>query len=134
MAIATPAPAFAAIDGAGELHTLGGLLADGGPLVLAFLDPAAGDRPQIEAALSRAAADGLQVVRVVTGDATPEPGMLRLVDRGVADAYSVAGAPSAVVIDGDGWIASGLAVGASAITALLSRAPGTAPLIELLDA
>jgi hypothetical protein len=130
--IATPAPAFALLDDSGQLHTLGELLSQGGPIVLAFVSPGSAECLRAEAGFAQAVADGLRVLRVVPGDVADALGGLRQVGREVMDAYAVQALPSAMIIDANGWVASALATGAEAIVALLGRKPGTAPLVELI--
>ncbi len=128
----SPAPYFSlpALDG--EQVTLDSLLAPGRPVLLAFVDPRCGPctalLPQL-AAWQRELADRLSVTVVSGGDAAAseaqaiEAGVeMMLLQPGgaLSDLYSIAGTPSAVLIDPQGQIAQPVSVGAAAIAELVA--------------
>lgn len=144
-AVGAPAPGFslASLDGRGV--SLASLLSLRRPVLLVFSDRGCGPCQALAPTLAgwqrhHAAEVTVAVVERGHGDARgpDEHGRANvLVDDGdrVASAYRVAGTPTAVLIDADGRIASGLAPGAAAIEARLARiVPGlrrSKPAIEL---
>jgi peroxiredoxin/uncharacterized membrane protein YphA (DoxX/SURF4 family) len=138
------APAFSLPDLAGNTVTLQMLLRRGKPLLLLFSEPGCG---ACEAAIPEVAQwqreyrDVLLIVPVSRGTAKQNlakasghdlQNVLLQTDREVAQAYSVEGTPSAVLITGghiksEGRIESPLAVGIDAIRPLLTRATLPAP-------
>lgn len=121
-AVGRPAPAVPLIDLAGEQVELHELLDERLPLLLVFSDPACGPcralLPEV-AGWQRELTDALAVAVVGRGEA--------------AEAYGVAGTPSALLIAPDGTIAAGPVGGADAIRALVARTAATAaaPLLPL---
>lgn len=129
-----PAPLTNLRSTEGEWVTLESLVSGGRPLLLLFTDPGCGPcqalLPEV-AHWQRDLRGALSVAVVSSGGAEgtrthAEEAGLRTVlldpDRGVAKAFEVAGTPSAVLVDGDGRIASTVAPGADAIRALVARA------------
>jgi len=138
----TPAPAFELAEADGATVSLEHLLAPRLPLLLLFTSPGCGPcdalLPDV-ASWQSAHADRLTVAIFVDGEpaevrATAERHGLGtvLVDSGgrVYDAYDASGTPSAVLVAGDGTVASRLASGAGAIAELVAGvldAPGLPP-------
>jgi peroxiredoxin/uncharacterized membrane protein YphA (DoxX/SURF4 family) len=133
--VGAPAPDFDLEGTDGRRHTLRALRAGTRRLMLVFTDAACGPCQ----ALLPLAADwqrrGLGLAVLASGDRerngakAAEHGlglMLFQEDREVAEAYRVHGTPMAVVIDGDGLIASSTVAAAEAIAALADQlAPPT---------
>jgi peroxiredoxin/uncharacterized membrane protein YphA (DoxX/SURF4 family) len=144
--IGSPAPSFSLSGLHGETLTLDSLRMSGKPVVLIFTDPNCGPcnalLPELGAwqrdysselmfgILSRGTVDENRAKSV-------EHGLFNVLlqkDGEVADAYQAEGTPSAVIVDADGTIASGVAGGADAMRALISRtagvsAPAAAPVL-----
>ena len=140
--VGAPAPAFSLSGLYGEMLTLDFLRSAGQPAMLIFSDPGCGPcnamAPDI-GRWQRENADSLTIALVSRGTVeanrakSGEHGLRRVLlqqDREVAEAYQVAGTPSAVLVHADGTIGSLLAEGADAIRALVARttgAPAQAP-------
>src|SRR5262249_2781099 len=135
------APPFQLSGLYGEVLTLAALQAEGKLVLLVFSDPECGPcsalMPQIGRWQQEFAAT-LNVVVISRGSADTNRdkanghGVTQILlqkDREVAEAYSFAGTPGAVLVRPDGIIASPLAMGADAITALVHRTIGSQRLI-----
>jgi thiol-disulfide isomerase/thioredoxin len=137
--LGTRAPDFKLSGLYGETVTLEALTASELPLLLLFTDPGCGPcnalLPQI-ARWQHEHAEELTLAVLTRGSAQDNRAKIR--EHGVGgvwldpelsvyDAYQVPGTPAAVVVDPHGAIASEVAAGADAITALVLRARG-APL------
>lgn len=131
--VGQPAPEFSLVGLHGETMTLAALRSSGRPVLLVFSDPGCGPCTALAPDLARwqaEHADRLRIVVVASGavDAirarASEHGVSDvLIQPGheVADAYRYQGTPGAVLIDVAGRIASPLASGGPAITALVIR-------------
>jgi peroxiredoxin len=128
------APTFALSSTDGEHRALGTLLAAGVPLLLVFSDAGCGPcdalLPEV-ADWQREHHQHLQIALVASGDQQrnrekADRHGLELVllqtEREVSDAYQAHGTPMAVVIAGDGLIASPTVSGADAIRTLVAQA------------
>ena len=134
--VGATAPPFQLSGLYGEVLTLKALQAQGKLLLLVFSDPECGPcvalmphiaRWQLEfsamlnivvisrgsAEANRAKAEGHNVTQILLQK-----------DREIAEAYSCAGTPGAVLVRPDGLVASPIAMGADAITALVNRTVG----------
>lgn len=128
------APAFSGTGLIGERVTLDGLRESGKPLLVVFSDPGCGPcqalLPEI-AAWQKDHVERLTVALVTRGSidearekAKPQ-GIKNVIiekDRSISQAYDVPGTPSAVLIDGDGNLASDVAGGAEAIRKIVETA------------
>jgi peroxiredoxin/uncharacterized membrane protein YphA (DoxX/SURF4 family) len=135
--VGTPAPPFLLPGLYGETLTLDALRARGKPVVLLFTDPKCGPCNALLPEVGRwqRVHDGditMAVLTRGTGDenrakATEHgiPNVLLQQDREIAEAYGEDGTPAAVVVHPDGSIASALAAGADAISALVATTVGT---------
>ncbi|MFG1795828.1 MauE/DoxX family redox-associated membrane protein [Nocardia sp. NPDC049149] len=135
LAIGVPAPAFELSDTDGERHNLGKALAAGRPVLLLFLHPGCTPCATIAAELPRwrQRLDGAATVMVIGNDdpvATAEwahehnvASMLALEDTALITRYRLRGAPSAVLIDARGRIASSTRTGSYAIRELVDGIP-----------
>ena len=130
--VGDPAPAFELPDLRHRRVSLRSLTARQRPVMLVFTDPGCGPctalLPQL-AEWQREHAQSLGLALISRGDrdaniAHAREHDLRDVllqsDREVSERFGVSGTPSAVLIDGDGSIASPVHAGADAITALLA--------------
>ncbi len=131
--VGTPAPPFTAESLDGESMTLNDLRRDDIPVMLFFSDPGCGpcdallpdiarwqceaqaqfyavliSRGDVEANRKKARQNGLDLVLLQR-------------EREISESYQAAGTPTAVLIGGDGKIASSLAGGADAIRGLVAR-------------
>ena len=138
--IGSPAPEFELAGLFGETLTLQALRADGRRVLLVFFGPAVRTLFAVDAAgcttWQAVHRDSLTIAVISRGDVdanrakAAESGVravIRQKDNEVADLYSVHGTPSAVLVNADGTIASGIAAGPEAIAGLVSSA--TAPAI-----
>jgi methylamine dehydrogenase accessory protein MauD len=133
LAIGSSAPPFALPSVDSGVVTLEGLLGYGRPVMLVFSDPGCGpctallseisewqrnheDRLTV-AVISRGSSDAHQAIIAEHG--TRQVGLQ--LDREVAEAYAAHATPSAVLIDPEGRIASGLAAGRDAIVELVEH-------------
>ena len=157
--LGAPAPAFALEGLSGDSATLESLVSVDAPLMLVFTDPECGPcnalLPQI-AQWQRELRGRLTIAVLTSGSEREYRAKVRehdivsvWLDEGarVYNAYRVSGTPSAVLIDGRGRIASAVAGGTPAISALIAdvarpahaarpAAPGVgspAPALELAD-
>jgi methylamine dehydrogenase accessory protein MauD len=130
--VGEPAPAFELRDLRHRRVSLESLTAAEDPVMLIFTDPGCGPctalMPQI-GAWQRDHADDVRTVLVSRGSRDANAAhaddhgvadVLLQRDREVSERYLVSGTPSAVLVAADGKIASGLAEGADAITALMN--------------
>ena len=127
--VGAPAPDFSLPDLEGQTRSLGDFL--GRPLLVVFFDAACGFCQNMAPRLGAIAADGPRVLLVSRGD----PGEhQRLAEEHawrcdvvlepaweVAGAYRAGGTPTGYLLDAEGRVTSGLAVGADALLALLDR-------------
>jgi thiol-disulfide isomerase/thioredoxin len=147
-----PAPTFELTGLDGHHVRSSGLLGAGVPTLVLFTDPACGPchelRPDLET-WQHAMEGQLDVLLVSRGDleANRADASSALASRTfvqhrdeVADAFRATGTPSAVIVDGDGMIGSGVVAGATAIRSLVQEQIDAMPLhgrlapsIELLD-
>jgi thiol-disulfide isomerase/thioredoxin/uncharacterized membrane protein YphA (DoxX/SURF4 family) len=133
-----PAPAFTLSGLYGETVTLEALVAAENPVMLLFTDPGCGPcnalMPQISD-WQRDHAGELTIAVLTRGSADDNRSKVRehgvgnvwLDDGTVFAAYQGTGTPGAILIDGQGGIASAVVAGADAITALVARATESAP-------
>ncbi len=142
LALGSPAPAFSLSGLSGETMTLDALRAREKPVLLLFSDSTCGPcnalMPEV-GAWERELANELTVVVISRGslDVMRQKKsqynlthVLMQQDSEVADAYQVAGTPTAVLVRADGMIGSGRAAGADKIRALVrrvSRGQGAVP-------
>lgn len=131
--VGQPAPEFSLTGLHGETMTLAALRSSGRPVLLVFSDPGCGPCTALAPDLARwqaEHADRLRIVVVATGSSeairarAAEHGVSDVLiqhGREVAEAYRYQGTPGAVLIDVAGRIASPLASGGPAITALVTR-------------
>jgi peroxiredoxin len=136
--IGAPAPAFSLSDLNGQTRTLNDLLAPGKPVILVFSDPGCGPCNAMLSDLARwqrTHAAQLTIAMITRGKLglnrakSSENGLAQVLlqnDREVAEAYNAYGTPTAVLVQADGTIGSGLAGGAEAIGQLVGRTTGTA--------
>jgi thiol-disulfide isomerase/thioredoxin len=132
-----PAPGFTLSGLYGETVTLEALVADENPVMLLFTDPSCGPcnalMPQISD-WQREHAGELTIAVLTRGSADDNRSKVRehgvgnvwLDDGDVFAAYRGTGTPGAVLIDGQGGIASAVVAGVDAITALVARATDSA--------
>jgi peroxiredoxin len=131
--VASRAPAFRAQTADGHSLTLRSALKDRSEIALIFMapgcDPCRSMLPDI-ARWQVSLAGDLPLFVVSAGtreqarEAAREHGVSNVLldpQRTIAESYGVSATPCAVVVNGDGTIASGQAVGASAIEALIRR-------------
>ena len=131
--VGDPAPAFELPDLRHRRVSLRSLTARQRPVLLAFTDPGCGPctalLPQL-AAWQREHAESLRIALISRGDRDANlaharehdlTDVLLQNDREVSERYQVSGTPSAVLIDGDGSIASPVHAGADAIRQLSPR-------------
>jgi peroxiredoxin/uncharacterized membrane protein YphA (DoxX/SURF4 family) len=149
LAAGAAAPAFALPAAAGGTVTLETLRAAGKPVALVFSDPGCGPcqalLPEI-GRWQREHASAVVVALISRGPvdaarATASEHRLGHVlvqhDREVARAYQAHGTPSAVLVSGDGTVASPVAAGADAVRALITSAvtgPGRRAVLPLAGA
>ena len=131
--VGQPAPEFSLVGLHGETMTLAALRSSGRPVLLVFSDPGCGPCTALAPDLARwqtEHADRLRIAVVAAGSSeairagATEHGVSDvLIQNGhqVADAYRYQGTPGAVLVDVAGRIASPLASGGPAITALVTR-------------
>lgn len=131
--VGQPAPAFELPDLDGKPVTLTSLIAEGRPTVLFFTDPGCGPCNELAPKLGewqREHAERLTTAVLTRGDVAvnrskaAEHGMQRVLvqnNHEVAESYDAVATPSAVAIDANGRIASPVASGEGAITALVTR-------------
>jgi len=134
--VGTTAPPFTLPGLRGETLTLDALRAGDAPVLLVFSEPGCGPCNSLLPDLGRWQRDhasrlNLAIVTRDTAEAnrakSAEHGLRNVLlqsDREVAASYLVTGTPSAVLVASDGTIASALAEGADAITALVGRSTG----------
>jgi peroxiredoxin/uncharacterized membrane protein YphA (DoxX/SURF4 family) len=127
----TPAPQFRLPDVRGGEVTLAEHLDAGRPVVVAFVSPscdpckallpdlARWQRTLSEAVAVLAVSDGGMEANLALADETGMDSLLVAQRARVSAQYEVAATPSAVLVDGDGTIATAAAVGGPAIEALL---------------
>jgi peroxiredoxin len=132
LAIGTTAPGFAIPDLEGRPHSLDSLRASGKPVLVLFSSPHCESCQALAPKLPGLAAlhaHALRLVLISRGSAQQnlakmkDPGTLLVLlqqQNEVADAYDCTSTPASVVVDADGVIQSQLAVGALAITQLIS--------------
>ena len=133
LAIGTIAPGFAIPDLEGNLHSLDSLRASGKPVLLLFTSPYCQSCQALAPKLPGLAAlheHAFRMVLISRGSVQQnlvakgkDPGTLLVLlqQQGeVTDAYDCTSTPAAVIVDADGVIQSQLAVGAPAITQLIS--------------
>ena len=121
--IGAPAPRFALRDPAGAWHTLDDLLVEANPVLLVFSDPDCDACASLPTTLARLTAgrDGELEAALVTRGAAEEGSFAPVLvqqHHEVARAYGVDHVPSALIVDGEGRIASALALGEHAIERL----------------
>jgi peroxiredoxin/thiol-disulfide isomerase/thioredoxin len=124
--VGAPAPAFDVATTNGDRVALGQLLADGGAVALAFVDP---DCRPCRALLPDLAKRNGRVAVVISGADAGAAGALAAehdlssalldLDGSLAASYDVEGTPMAVAIGSDGLIRSELATGPDAVRELL---------------
>jgi peroxiredoxin len=135
----SPAPSFSLPNAVGQTRTLPGLLAGGRPVLLVFSQPACaacqallGELREWQVRLG----ERLTIALVDQASAAPEPGSLALRatdhllldgDGAVASAYGVTATPSAVLVGGDGRMASTIARGSKEIEELVEARLGDEP-------
>ncbi len=130
--VGEPAPAFELPDLRHRRVSLHSLNTRQRPVLLAFTDPECGPctalLPEL-AALQREHADSLRIALISRGDRDANlaharkhdlADVLLQSDREVSERYQINGTPSAVLIDGDGSIASPVYGGADAIRQLIA--------------
>jgi thiol-disulfide isomerase/thioredoxin len=139
-----PAPAFSLAGLYGESVTLESLISADTPVLLLFTDPLCGPcnalMPQI-ATWQRELAGELTIAVLTSG--SPHDNRAKVREHGVVsvwlddgftvyNAYRATGTPSAVLIDGQGRVASDVAGGAAAISELVARAarPPALPVVD----
>ncbi|MBV9202494.1 MAG: redoxin domain-containing protein [Alphaproteobacteria bacterium] len=133
LSVGAQAPTFSLPDLAGERVALEHLRAAGHPLLLVFTDPGCGPcialAPDLvswhtlyqgKLALATVSRGTAEQNRAKFGPAAALPVLLQA-DREVAAAYLAHGTPAAVIIQSDGTIGSGLAMGAEAIRNLVEQ-------------
>lgn len=142
--VGQPAPAFELPDLDGEPVTLASLVAAGRPTLLFFTDPGCGPCNAMAPRLGewqREHAERLGTAVITRGSVEnnraklAEHGIERMLvqaDREVAQLYDAVATPSAVAIDANGRIASPVASGEVAITALVGRF--ASPAVEVVQA
>ena len=130
--VGTVAPAFTALDPAGETISLEALRSAGQPVVLVFSDPGCGPCRELLPEIGRWQREYASTAVIVlisrgSGKAAAatarEHGLGQILlqhDREVAQAYQAHATPSAVLIGRDGTTGSPLTVGAEAIRALIA--------------
>jgi len=131
--VGVPAPGFALESVDGRVVSLEGLCALGAPVLLVFSDPGCGPCRALLPELARwqqshptevtvaVVSRGTTAAHQDAGVVPPPPPLLLQHDREVAQAYGAHATPTAVVVGPDGTVASELALGAVAISALLTR-------------
>lgn len=127
----TPAPAFALPDLAGHERRLEEFR--GKPLLLAFFSTTCGYCQQMAPRLGQLPEDGPRVLLISRGDVDEHLQLAAehkwrcdvVLEQGteLLTAYKATGTPTGYLIDAEGRIASGLAVGADALLALTEREP-----------
>ena len=132
--LGAPAPAFSLAGLYGESVTLESLISADTPVLLLFTEPTCAPcnalMPQISA-WQRELAGELTIAVLTSG--SPQDSRAKVREHGVAsvwldhglavyDAYRVNATPAAVLIDGDGRIASAAVAGAAAISGLVREA------------
>ena len=134
--VGTRAPEFALSGLHGEVLTLASLTAAGLPVLLVFGDPGCGPCNALLPDVGRWQREhaGRLTVAVVTRGKSEanrskaaEHGLGRVLlqkDREVAESYKALATPSAVVVSTEGNVASAVAEGAQAITALVAKTAG----------
>jgi peroxiredoxin/uncharacterized membrane protein HdeD (DUF308 family) len=134
--VGTAAPSFQLADLYGETFTLDALRAPGKPVVLLFTDPNCGPCNALLPEIGRwqLAHEAELTLALVSRGSTEdnrakstEHGITNVLlqrDREVAEAYLENGTPAAVLVRPDGTIGSPLAVGAGAISALVTAIVG----------
>jgi peroxiredoxin len=137
LAVGERAPAFSLASLDGEPSTLEALRAAGKPVVLVFTDPNCGPCTALLPDVSRwqhAHSGRATIVLVSRGSEEANrakrtefgvTNVLMQEDREVAEAYRVAGTPSAVLIRPDGTVGSPVAAGADGIRRLVDSIGGT---------
>ncbi len=139
-AVGTPAPTFDLSTAAGGRLTLAGLLARGRPVLLVFGHSGCGPCQELLPQLARwqdERARELTVALVSEGTpakSSPLRDVALQVGREVAEAYGVTATPAALLIDGEGLVASAVAIGSDAIGALVAKpAPASDEVAEPQD-
>jgi peroxiredoxin/uncharacterized membrane protein YphA (DoxX/SURF4 family) len=141
--VGSPAPGFSVGDLEGEARSLESILSPRRPVLLVFSDPGCGPctalLPEI-GVWQRERVSELTIVLVSRGDATQNQAkaaafglsnVLLQEAREIAELYQAHGTPSAVLVDGNGRIASPLAGGADAIRGLLAQAVGRTEVLRV---
>jgi len=140
LAIGTVAPAFSLPDLEGHPHSLDSLRTSGRPVLLLFSSPHCQSCQALAPKLPGLAAlhePAFRMVLISRGSAKEnlaekgkDPGSLLVLlqqDGEVTEAYDCSSTPAAVVVDSDGVVQSQLAVGAPAITQLISSLSSSRP-------
>jgi peroxiredoxin len=130
----TPAPAFSLPTASGDTCSLEALHERGLPIVLIFIDSGCGSCVELHPHLrrwQRALRDRLSIAVVARGDASAATALAEqhgvtdvLVDTGpepLSARFRIQSAPSAVVVDGSGEVATRPARGADAIEELVRQ-------------
>jgi len=130
--LGAPAPAFSLPDLHGATQTLDSLRGLGRPLLLVFTDPQCVPCNALLPDVARWQRAGTLTVALITSGSAEEnrvrseelalENVLLQDEREVAASYGVNGTPMAVAVDRDGRIASRVAAGREAITALFDAA------------
>jgi peroxiredoxin len=142
--VSAPAPPFAlpALDG--EIVTLDGLRSSGRPVLLVFSDPSCGPCNALLPDVANWQREHSEQMRVVLiGHGTVEQNaakageheladVLLEQDREAAESYHAHATPSAVLVSVDGRIASPLALGPQAISALVENATSANPILQVI--
>jgi peroxiredoxin len=134
--VGAPAPSFRLTGLYGETMTLDAFRAAGKPIMLLFSDPSCGPCDDLLPDVARWQREhGATLTIPIVSSGTPDENRPKVSQHGLAtlllqedqevlDAYQAPGTPSAVLVRADGTIGSPVAVGASAIRALVERAVG----------
>jgi peroxiredoxin len=128
--IGSVAPAFMLRDLEEEPVTLADLLAPGKPVFLVFSDPGCGPCTALMPDVATWQQPGSRLTVAVISRGTPESNRAKLADLGIrhillqrdretAQAYGAPATPSAVLVQSDGTIGSGVALGPAAIQTLI---------------
>ena len=130
--LGSPAPKFTLPDLEGRECRLEDFLGEK-PLLLAFFDPQCGFCTQMAPHLGQLPGDGPNVLVISRGDLDEHKRLVKehgwrcrvVLQKGweVAQTYGATGTPTGYLLDGEGHIASNLAVGADALLSLLQTVP-----------